>query len=43
MTALNRVTVWDAERGIGKKTPIYGAAVGRSSAIIVFKRIVVPV
>ncbi len=40
---LNRVTVWDAERGIGKKTPIFGAAVGGSSAITVFRRIAVQV
>ena len=40
---LNRVTVWDAERRIGKKTPIFGAAVGHSSAITVFKPIAVQV
>jgi hypothetical protein len=43
MTSLNRVTVWDADGGIGKKTPIFGAAAGRSSAISVFKSIAVQV
>jgi hypothetical protein len=40
---LNRVTVWDAERGIGKKTLIFGAAAGRSSAITVFRHTAVQV
>jgi hypothetical protein len=35
---LDRLAVRDAERGIGKKTPIFSAAVGRSSAITVFRR-----